>query len=227
MRPISPMRTMHERATLPWGMVLAGGKSTRLGRDKVVEFVEGRPLLARMTALAGQVCQNVVISGRNPASLEEFPPEVRRLGWVPDEGPGSGPIRGITTCLRRLGGPLLALACDLPLLDTDTLERLLEAHAHRPPHAVMTTFLQPATGYIESLVAIYEPEALPLLESAAAAGLYKLSRAIPFELRHHIPYSPEEAHVFFNINYPADLAMLMRMGMTGCHHETPREACRI
>lgn len=219
---------MHEqRATLPWGMVLAGGKSTRLGRDKVVEFVDGRPLLARMTALAGQVCRSVVISGRNPASLEEFPPEVRRLGWVADEGPGSGPIRGIATCLRRLGGPMLALACDLPLLDTDTLERLLDAHAQRPPHAVMTTFLQPTTGYIEALVSVYEADALPLLEAAAAAGMFKLSRAIPFELRHHIPYAPEEAHVFFNINYPADLAMLMRMGMAGGSHDIPREACRV
>ncbi|GAB7081309.1 molybdenum cofactor guanylyltransferase [Megalodesulfovibrio paquesii] len=206
---------MHDGPQLPWGMVLAGGKSTRLGRDKVLERVDGQPMLARMAELAGRHCRQVVVSGRDPAAQEAVPQAVRDLPWLPDEGPGGGPLRGISTCLRRLGGPLLVLACDLPLLDDATVGRLLEAHRHRPPQAVMTTFLQQATGFIEALVSVYEAEALPLLEAAAAAGMNKLSRAIPFERRHHIPYEPDQALVFFNINYPADLAMLTHMGMAG------------
>ncbi len=195
----------------PWGMVLAGGKSTRLGHDKVVAHIDGRPLLERTLELARPYCRDVVISGRDPGRLDGFAPDIRQTAWLPDAIKGCGPIGGIMTCLEELRGPVLALACDLPMLDAATLDRLLHAWRRRPKGAVMTTFLQPDTGYIESLVSIYEPEALPMLRASLDRGCYKLSKAIPFARRHHIPYTAEEAHVFFNINYPADLAVLMRM----------------
>lgn len=199
---------------LPFGMLLAGGKSTRLGRDKVLERVEGQTLLARSLGLLRQVCRQVVVSGRDPSILAGESALVRATPWLPDDQPGRGPMGGIATCLRARGprgGPVLALACDLPFLDRETLDRLVWERAHRAPGTVMTTYFQPATGYIESLVAIYEPEALPLLEAAMADGGYKLSRAVPPALRHHIPYDPEAAQVFFNINFPADLALLRRV----------------
>lgn len=191
-------------------LVLAGGKSTRLGTDKVVLPFSGRTLLARMVELAGRHCARVWVSGREPGALGVDAP------WLPDDEPGMGPLGGILTGLRHIGGPLLVLACDLPLLDDQTVRRLLAARAARPPQAVMTTFLQPATGYIEALVAVYEQGCAPLLAEAGARGLYKLSRAVPPGVRHHIPYSQQESGVFFNINYPADLAMLERVRATEC-----------
>lgn len=187
------------------GLVLAGGKSSRLGTDKVVLPVSGGSLLSRTVALASRFCSQVWVSGRDPGGLNVQAP------WLPDDVPGQGPLGGIQTGLAHIGGPLLVLACDLPLLDEPTVARLLEAHAKRPEHAVMTTFLQPETGYIEALVAVYEAGAAPLLAEAARQGMYKLSRAVPFEARHHVPYTQDESTVFFNINYPADLAMLRRV----------------
>jgi molybdopterin-guanine dinucleotide biosynthesis protein A len=121
-----------------------------------------------------------------------------------------GPLGGILTGLRRVGGPLLVLACDLPLLDDAALARLLAGRAARPGGAVMTTFRQSATGRIEPLVAVYEQAAAPLLAAAAAQGLYKLARAIP-PARHDLPCAAHEADAFLNINFPADLERLERL----------------
>lgn len=186
-------------------LVLAGGKSLRLGRDKVMLSYCGESLLERMVRLAASFCPRVVVSGRDPGGLGLDIP------WLPDETTGLGPLGGILTGLRRLRGPLLVLACDLPVLDRNTLLRLFAAWERRPESAVMTTFLQPDTGYIESLVAIYEQAAEPFLSAAAAGGLFKLSRAIPPEYRWHVPYTHAESGAFFNVNFPADFALLERM----------------
>jgi molybdopterin-guanine dinucleotide biosynthesis protein A len=187
------------------GLVLAGGRSTRLGQDKVELPVHGQSLLARTAGLAAQFCARVVVSGRDPADLD------LDLAWLPDDAPGQGPLGGILTGLTRLGGPLLVLACDLPLLDAATVARLVEHRKRRPAEAVVTTFLQSATGFIEPLVAVYEDLARPHLAAALAAGERKLARALPEAGRHLIPYGPAEAHVFFNVNFPADLAVLSRL----------------
>lgn len=195
------------------GLVLAGGRSTRLGQDKVVLPLNGQSLLARTVGLAAQFCVRVVVSGRDPADLgadlgADPGPD---LDWLPDDEPGHGPIGGILTGLAHLGGPLLVLACDLPLLDAATVARLAEHRVGRPAGTVVTTFLQSATGFIEPLVAVYEDLARPHLAAALAAGERKLARALPAAGRHLIPYGPAEAHVFFNVNFPADLAVLSRL----------------
>lgn len=193
---------------LPYGLVLAGGKSTRLGTDKVCLWYSGKIMLMRMLDLAGHFCGEVYVSGRNPEEFEINAP------WLADDIPGIGPMGGILTCLRRLNAPLLVLACDLPLLDIATVHTLVRAHAKAPAATVMTTFRQQETGYIESLVSIYTPAAIPLFEDSISRQSYKLTRAIPEHLRHHVPYSRENAGVFFNINFPADLAMLRQVERT-------------
>jgi molybdenum cofactor guanylyltransferase len=74
-----------------------------------------------------------------------------------------------------------------------------------------TTFLQAETGFIEALVSIYELEALPLFERAVDDGMYKLSRVVPTEQQHCLPYVQQESLPFFNVNYPADLEMARRI----------------
>jgi molybdopterin-guanine dinucleotide biosynthesis protein A len=189
------------------GLVLAGGLSRRLGRDKALLEIEGRTMLRRSVELLAQLCGQVRVSGRDPA------PFGLDLDWFPDDIPGIGPIGGIITALRRYGEPCLAMSCDLPLIDEATLRRLVEARRHRSGDAVMTTFLHPESGYIQALVAIYEPEALPVLLQAVKRGVLKLSQAVPPDRRCHIPVSQSESAAFFNLNYPADLAALSRMGL--------------
>jgi molybdenum cofactor guanylyltransferase len=196
-------------------MVLAGGKSRRLGQDKVLLHYSGATLLRRSVDLLRSLEFEVVISGRDPelAGPNGATPDVD-APWLPDVIEGVGPMGGIISGLRHFFAPLLVIACDLPLLDASVLLHLQEHRRSRPEGTVMTTFVQEDTGFIESLVAVYEPEALPLLEASCEAGVYKLSRALPRESRHELPYGPEQRHCFFNINYPHDLEQLRQLEPT-------------
>jgi molybdopterin-guanine dinucleotide biosynthesis protein A len=180
-------------------VVLAGGKSLRLGRDKAAVDVGGRSLLARMVNLARRFCPLTVVAGRDPAPL------VAGVPWFLDDLPGIGPMGGIVTALERIGLPCLVLSCDLPLLDEATLAKLLDAWRARPEETVMTTFVQTWTGYIEALVAVYQPEAAAVLRRANEKGCRKLSKAIPAALRHCVPYGADESRPFFNVNTQEDL----------------------
>lgn len=197
------------------GVVLAGGLSTRLGQDKTRLHLHGDSapgMLARTAALLHSVTGEVWIScrGNRPCPVSETGVDgpYYRLN---DEVEGMGPFGGVITALRVAQGPVLVLSCDLPFMERAVLERLLAQRAARRPGTVMTTFRQVETGFIESLVAVYEFEALPLFRQALEDGERKLSRVVPPDLREHIPYTVREALPFFNINYPADLEMARRI----------------
>ena len=193
------------------GVVLAGGLSSRMGREKahIRAYGNAEPdMLARTRGLLHDVLEHVWVSCR-PGNLKEG------CACVMDIHPGLGPFSGVHAALtraRELGlEAVLALSCDLPFMDIPTLQRLLRARDARAQGALMTTFRQKETGFIESLTAIYEVEALPCFEAALTAGERKLSRIIPAERRTDIVYANTEALPFFNLNYPADLEVFRRL----------------
>ena len=194
------------------GVVLAGGRSTRLGQDKVRLRLpgDGRDMLARTADLLAACTDGVVISCRAPDAGEETLalPGIRS---IPDAEPGLGPLGGVWSALRELRQPILVLSCDLPFMDGPTLRRLLDAREARLPGTIMTTYQQEETGFIEALVAVYEPACLPWFDAAWEQGIRKFSVVIPEELRTHVPYARSEALPFFNINYPADFEIARRL----------------
>jgi molybdopterin-guanine dinucleotide biosynthesis protein A len=187
------------------GVVLAGGLSSRLGRDKAALRLHGEDkaldMLARSAALLKCVCGKVIIVGRQIA------------GYVCylDALPGNGPLGGIATALQTTGTACLVLSCDLPFMEEAVLERLLRAHEARPAGTLSTAYKQRETGHIESLVAIYEVDVLPLFETCLDSKKLKISRILSAEQQHFLTYSTEEALPFFNINYPADLKVARLM----------------
>lgn len=190
------------------GVVLAGGLSTRLGNDKtgIRLYGDSEPdMLTRSCQLLAQVTDEVWISSRADK------PRTNEYLWVRDEQQGLGPIGGVLSALRAAQGPIVVLSCDLPFMNRAVLEQLVEKRQERTTQTLMTTFLQAETGFIESLVAIYEFEALALFEQAVEQDIYKLSRVIDKSAQLHIPYSSRESLPFFNINYPADLEMARRI----------------
>lgn len=192
----------------PLGVILAGGKSRRLGRDKAKLTFFGRPLLRGVAEVVSRVTGEVVISGRDPAEFGlPFP-------WLADEIPDVGPAGGVLTVLAATGRPCLVIPCDLPFLDEATLVRLIEAWRGRSSTALMTTFRIIETGYVESLVAVYDPFGVSLLRRNLRRGERRLSAIFPEELRCHVDYSRTDAtlaRAFFNINSPPDLALARGM----------------
>jgi len=181
-------------------VILAGGSSRRLGQDKAAVIINNQTLLARMVALGSRFCPQIAVSGRDPASFLSH-----TIPWFPDAIANAGPLGGIVTALETLRTSCLVLSCDLPHMDEATITTLIDAWRSRPAQAVMTTYQQTGTGYIEALVAIYDPTAAPLLRHAHAHGHLSLTKAIPPTLRHHIPYDTSQSHPFYNLNTPADL----------------------
>jgi molybdopterin-guanine dinucleotide biosynthesis protein A len=183
----------------PVGVVLAGGKSWRLGQDKAAVRLGETNLLAHAAALAREVTGRVLVVGRESAF---FPSLI-------DEKPGLGPAGGIVSALRHLGEACLVLSCDLPLMDAGTLRRLLAARAkQKKPETLATAWRNRENGLWEPLATVYEPAFLPLLDAGLASGEKKISRLLPPERINYLEYSAAEALPFFNLNRPADLALL-------------------
>ena len=201
------------------GLVLAGGLSSRMGRNKLrikIREPDGPDLLARTVELLARYCCRVLVAcGAGPA--------LPGYDCIQDCMHGIGPIAGLQAILSVTDRAVLALACDLPFMDDATVQKLAHEHARRPDTAIMTTFRQAETGFIEALTAIYEPACLPFFDAAIAAGDFRINSAIPQALRQDIVYTAAEARPFFNINSPADLEAARRTTteQAGFHPDIP------
>ena len=199
---------MSDSGETPLGVVLAGGKSSRMGRDKARLTFFGQPLLCRAVEVLAQVTGEVLVSGRDPA------PFGLKAPWLPDDPPELGPAGGVLTVLDAVRRSCLVVSCDLPFLDASILSRLVAAWRRRPAGAVMTTFRMVETGFMEPLVAVYDPPGIGLLRRNLAMGQRRLSVVFPENLRWHVDYSKKDrtvARAFFNVNSQPDLILARGM----------------
>ncbi len=103
------------------GIVLAGGKSSRMGRDKALLEFRGKPLIGYAVDSLSQMCSNIIIS----SGLVEH-------GWaghttIPDEMDVQAPMIGFYSCLKRsLTDWNILVSCDMPFLDYRLFEHLME-----------------------------------------------------------------------------------------------------
>ncbi len=105
--------------------VLAGGRSTRMGRDKAMIAVNGRPMLERVAAAAYDAGLEVMVVGRGQGP-DWCGPAAR---FIPDDHPDAGPLGGIATALRHAGTPVLALGCDMPWVNAEVIRWLADSYA--------------------------------------------------------------------------------------------------
>jgi molybdopterin-guanine dinucleotide biosynthesis protein A len=148
------------------GLVLAGGRSSRMKRDKAaIEFRAGETQLdAAMKLLEGRVARAYVSVRRD----QQDDPARARYTRIVDRGDIEGPIAGISAAFASYpDAAWLVLACDLPFLDAHTLDTLLLA---RDPGFDATAFRSAHDGLPEPLCAIYEPGARAALNAQVAAG---------------------------------------------------------
>lgn len=103
------------------GVVLAGGASRRMGRDKALVGVAGRPMLDWVVDAIGAVADDIVVSG------EPRPPWAGRLRFIEDHGdPKRGPLAGIATVMDNVDSDalLLVVGVDQPWVRPDTLRAI-------------------------------------------------------------------------------------------------------
>lgn len=148
-----------------YGLVLAGGRSTRMQHDKAALQYAGRSQLERAIELATPLVERLFVSVRRDQTGD---PLRARFPQIVDSGEVEGPIAGIAAAQSRYpDAAWLVLACDLPLLDPTTLRHLLRA---RCPERQATAYRSSRDGLPEPLCAIYEPSSGEAIRAYIAAG---------------------------------------------------------
>ena len=187
------------------GYILAGGGSTRFGRDKALVEVGGLPMLGRMIALLQGVAKNVKVVGA-PEKYARFERET-----VNDRWPGEGPLGGIITALEDAAKSSpecewnLMVSCDMPFLTLEWLTFLCERAASSEAQVVLA---HSAHGP-EPLCACYRMDAAGALRAAFESGVRKVTQG----LQHVTTEVLDEAdwtrfdsagRLFWNMNTVAD-----------------------
>ncbi len=186
------------------GLILSGGHSKRMQRDKAALLINGETQLARGYRLLQSVCTEVFISvrrdQRDDAERSLYPQIVDQLDDI-------GPAAGILAALEsRPDHAWLVVAVDLPLLDEATLGRLVQS---RDASQLATAYRSSHDGLPEPLCAIWEPTSRIPLEAFVMGG-----RSCPrkFLLNHParlIELAAPDA--LANVNTPEELATTLAM----------------
>lgn len=146
------------------GLVLAGGKSLRMGNPKDKINWHGKEQRYYAADLLAPFCENVFISCRQD-QLEHFDTDYNALT---DTFLNMGPFGGILSALRaQRDKAWLVVACDLPLLDKNSLEFLIRS---RDAEKAATTYESPFDSLPEPLITIWEPKSYPLLLNFLGLG---------------------------------------------------------
>jgi molybdopterin-guanine dinucleotide biosynthesis protein A len=148
-----------------FGLVLAGGKSHRMGQDKAALTFHGKPQLKWAFDLLSEVCERTFVSVR-PDQCDET--TRASLPQIIDTKPGIGPIAGISAALEEHPGVAwLVLACDLPFLSRVTLDYLI---ANRNTGRIATAYRSAYDRLPEPLCAIWEPASRAQVQTWIASG---------------------------------------------------------
>jgi molybdenum cofactor guanylyltransferase len=196
--------------------VLAGGKSTRMGRDKAFVEFEGQTLLVRALQIARSVTADVWIVG-DAARFAAFAPVVE------DVFRGCGPLGGIHAALQASTTELnLMLAVDVPFIPPELLQ-FMAAKARESKAIVTVTQTQEKW---QPLCAVYRREFADKAGKALRAGRYKIDALFETETTQVIGEKELSsagfcAEMFRNLNTPEELA---EAGETGGHDKNPLRA---
>lgn len=181
------------------GVVLAGGKSSRMGRDKALIEIDGRTMLDRALDKLDPHCAELLVIGGSE-KYGHVGPFV-----IADEWPGKGPLGGIATAMRYASNDkLLVIACDMPGLN-DRLFDLLKTQLGTATEAVVPRH----GGLIEPLASAYHRNARPVFRRCLELDVLKMSDALAQVRTTYVEVDPGNEgwppDLFRNINTPGDL----------------------
>jgi molybdopterin-guanine dinucleotide biosynthesis protein A len=179
------------------GIVMAGGKSQRMGVDKGLMMYQGQHMVTYSIQILSALFTRVVISTSNPDY------KVFNLETIPDIYPGSGPLGGLYSCLSQSNSEVnVCLPCDLPFMKSHIIEQLLESYDGK-------SCVIPLTPLPEPLVAVYPLSVLPVLKELIEKVNYRMTdifRNFPVRYISLREFKGTDNHRYFaNINSPGDI----------------------
>jgi len=198
------------------GVLLAGGKSRRMGQDKRWLEVGGRPLLHRVLSVLEGLFQEILIVVAEP--LPELEGTAHRV--ITDLIPDRATLGGLYTGLSCAHGQrIFAVGCDMPFLSRKAI-----AHMAADPQADVV-MAELATG-LQPLHAVYSKSCLPHMERMVKAGrltVQDLARASGLSVRivpaRDLRSIDPEGLSFMNVNTPADVEFARKLLASRDFHE--------
>jgi len=182
------------------GLVLAGGKSLRMGQDKGMIRWHDKAQRYYVADLLKAFCPAVYISCR--------PEQQDGIGagyWpLPDHQTDLGPLSGVMAAFQHNHDcAWLVVACDLPLIDAEAISHLI---IHRNSNVLATAYKNPLDGLPEPLITIWEPAAFPVLQEAISEGNASLRKTL---IRNEIALvRPLDPNVLLNANTEQEAARI-------------------
>jgi len=200
-----------DRAGVPVGVVVAGGRSSRMGADKALLTLDGTTLAERAARCLAAVCPVVLVADRGRST-------VAGLASVED-GPGGGPAAGLLGAARAAPDqPLLVLGCDLPAVPTALLAGLVELAGGSGADLALPR----SPRGLEPLVGYYGPRALASLERQVADGRFALRHllenpdlAVTLLEGEALAAFGDPERIFANLNTPEELEAFRRSTRPG------------
>ena len=186
------------------GLVLAGGKSTRMGFDKGEVNWYGKEQRCHMADLLKKHCNEVFISCRDKVQQQGVAEDYLSL---PDTFTGLGPYGAILSAFREQpDAAWLVIACDLPLVDAGVLQHLVD---NRNTASIATAYQSNYQDFPEPLITIYEPKSYPVLLQFLAQG-YSCPRKVLINSDVTV-LQPPNPDALANVNTPEELERIKRI----------------
>jgi molybdenum cofactor guanylyltransferase len=186
-------------------VIQAGGESRRMGQDKGLVHLAGRPLVQHVLDRIRPLADDIWITTNRPQAYAFL-----GVPTAADPQPGLGALAGLRTALNAaLGDTVLVVACDMPFLQPALLRYLLS----RAGEAEVV--IPRRNGEYEPLHAVYRRGCLPALDAALARGEARLIsffpdvRLLAIDSAELVTYDPAGLS-FFNVNTPDDLSQAER-----------------
>ncbi len=182
------------------GVILAGGKSLRYGRDKAFELFNGLPLIERVINVMQKVFNEVIIIANNPDKYSCL-----GLKIYEDIIKGIGPIAGILTGIIKMTGKAgFFVACDMPFLNPSLIRYMISIKNG------FDIVVPRIGGNIEPLHAIYTKNCLPFIKKSISKNKLNIrsffeSLSIRYVEKNEIERYDPGLEFLININKQEDL----------------------
>lgn len=196
------------------GIILAGGLSRRLGRDKAVEPINGQPLIGRVMDALSRITDELVVVVNTPQRGQELPLPDSAVAAV-DIHPNAGSLGGIFTGLSAASNQWgIVAACDMPFLNLDLLSHLL---SFRESHDAVVPVLDHRP---EPTHAAYSKVCRPAIEARLEAGDLKIARFfddvhVKYVSQRQVEEIDPGRLSFFNVNTEEDLTRACLLAAEG------------
>ena len=185
--------------------ILAGGKSTRMGTNKAVLRVHGRPMIEHACAAVASLCRETILVTNTPEEYAHL-----QLPMFGDQFPEHGSLGGLYTAVQAARWPhVLVVACDMPLLNPALLAYLIAVR-----HAADAIVPQ-WDEFPEPLHAIYAKSCASAMRACLQAKRLKITSffgacAVRLVSRAEIEAFDPTGMSFRNVNTPEELAAVLR-----------------